>query len=162
MANNYRHVRGDHNPTPFLTKTGIDYFIGDLLYVDTADGNTVKPAGSYTWDTNLATTQASFHDLFAGVSNQAALAAQTGRRIVVSTKGVFKFPCAALGAALRAGSLVGLAKQSGNLLEPQKLASVATVDLAVGRLAEDAAAGATNLLVEIIAVTTLDGHQAYA
>lgn len=149
MPNTYRHVRGNHQPTLFTTKTGIDYYIGDAVYVDTGDSNTIKPAGSFTWDTNLATTQESFVDVFAGVMCQAALAAQAGRKLVVATKGVFRFDCAALGAAKRAGTLFGMAKQTGNLLEPQKVAEVATNDLAVGRLAEDAPSGATEVLIEI-------------
>lgn len=162
MSNNYRHVRGDHNPQPFLSKTGILYEIGDLLYLDPADGNTVKPAGSFTWDTNLATTQETFHDTFWGVSNQCALAAQTGRQLVGSTTGAFRYPCAALGGALAAGTLFGPAKQSGNLLEPQKVVQVATEDLACGRLVENAPAGATSVLIEIVSSVMLGGQQAIA
>lgn len=159
MANTYRHVRDEHTPTLFTTKAGVAIEIGDALYVDTADGNTVKPAGSFTWDTNLATTQESFVDVFAGVSNQAFLSTQTARQINVSQTGVFRFPCAALGAAKRAGTMIGLAKQSGSLLEPQKVAEVATNDLAIGRLAEDAASGATEVLVRITAAVQFGGVQ---
>ena len=162
MSNNYRHVRGEHNPTPFLTKTGLAYEIGDLMYLDPADGDTVKPAANIAWDTSLAVTQETFQDTFFGVCNQAALAAQTARKLVASTTGVHRYPCAALGAALEAGTLFGVAKQTGDFLENQKVVAVATADLAIGRLAENAPAGATSVLIEIVSSVTLGGAQAIA
>lgn len=160
MPNVDRWVRGEDNETLFTTKTGIDYFIGDLLYVDTGDGNTVKPAGSFVWDTNLATSQETFIDTFAGVSCNAVLAAQTARKLRTSTTGVWRFDCAALASATRAGTPVGPAKQSGNLLEPQKVAVVATTDLAIGVLDEDAPVGATSVLVRIKSAVLEKGVQA--
>lgn len=140
-------VRDDHQPIVCLSKTGIDYFIGDFLYMDVADNNTVKPAGSFTWNTNLATTQPLFKAVFTGICNMRILAAQTGRNVVVSTAGVFRYPCAALGAALAQGAFLGPDKAAGNNLLPQQLVSVANKSLAIAQLVENAPVGATSLLV---------------
>lgn len=42
---------------------------GDMLYLDTDD---VKPASSYTWDTNLATTQGTFAEKFIGIAAESS------------------------------------------------------------------------------------------
>lgn len=135
-----------------MWKAAIAVAPGDLVYRDVADGYD-KPAGSFTWDTNLATTQPEFKAVFRGVSMARRFASQTtdGGRTDgnILTTGEFRYPCAALGGAQVVGALVGPAKQSGNLLEPQKVAIVATAALAIGVLTEDAATGATFLTFKI-------------
>lgn len=152
-------VRDEFNPVIHTTKTGIDYFKYDLLYVDTSDSNTVKPAGSFTWDTNLATTQPEFKAVFAGVALYRILAAQAGRKIEVGTCGVYRYPCAALGSALRAGIYIGPDKAAGNALLPQQVVNVATKSLAIGQLAEDAKVGATDVMVRIVSTVQTSGVQ---
>ena len=69
--------------------------------------------------------------------------------------GAFTFPCNALGAAvpISATSFVTLAKQTGNLLEPQKVVPTTNPALAIGKLTRDAAAGAVELTFELIVAT---------
>lgn len=163
MANTFRHVRDNIQSVLHTSKTGIAYEIGDLVYQDTADGNLIKPAASLSWTTDLATTQLAFHGKFAGVLNDAVQSTMAGKSVTVSTSGVFRFDCAALGAALPAGTFIGPAANAGNTaLENQKVASVTTAGRAIGRLAEDAPAGATSLKVRIISTVQYSGPVAVA
>jgi hypothetical protein len=131
-----------------------------MVYQD-ATTKKILPAASFTWDTNLATTQDSFIDVFAGIANQTRLAGQTDTpEVTVITKGLVEMPCAALGAALAPGILFGPAKQSGNALENDVVVVVATEDLAVGRLARPAAAGDTAVWLNITGAVTQGGVQA--
>jgi len=110
------------------------------------------PASDTPWDTNLATTQEAFHDAFLGVANQRGQSADTDS-IQVGTNGVYEFDCAS--ASFNVGDLVGPAKQSGNLLEDQKVVAVATANLAIGRVAK-AGTSVTKVLVRIFS-TLMDG-----
>lgn len=131
----------------------------DLLYQD-ATTKKLLPADSYTWDTNIATTQGTFKDQFAGIATQQRLAAQTDTPdMPLATGGVFLCDCAALGAASPAGTYWGPAKQSGNLLEPQKMVVVANATLAIARQVEDAASGATQVVLEFTSSIYADGVQ---
>lgn len=113
---------------------------------------TPYPASDQPWDTNLATTQEAFHDAFLGVSEQEVNAGTPRPRI--NTAGVHEFDCASGTWAI--GALVGPAKQSGNLLEDQKVASVATANLAIGRVAVPVLSASTKVLVKIMS-TIMDG-----
>lgn len=140
-------------------KAAIAVNCGDLVYRDSADGYD-KPAGSFAFTTDLATTQANFKPAFRGVSTVRRSAAQLtdGTQATdgpVLGTGEFTFPCAALGSAAVVSntSFVTLAKQSGSLLEPQKVVLTATASLAIGKLTRDAAVGATELTFELIVPT---------
>src|SRR5262245_13113701 len=64
---------------------------GYIVYQDSSTKK-ILPAASYTWDTNIATTQASFHDVFAGVAYERRRADQTDtNEIEIQTAGVFEF-----------------------------------------------------------------------
>ena len=110
---------------------------GDLVGV--SSGTLVK-ASDTTWDTNLATTQPAFALLFAGVAMQDKDADENvfghGGTLVlklrVATGGVFRFACSA--GTYTVGQYVGPAKQSGDLLENQTLAGVASEGLAIGKV----------------------------
>jgi hypothetical protein len=91
---------------------------GDLIFRNGSGYD--APAATVTWDTDLATTQETFHDTFRGIA----------------------------------------AKQTGDLLENQKVVVVATANLAIGRVSEDAATGATSLKVEIEATLLTGGPRA--
>src|SRR5262245_26551848 len=133
-----RYVRGETDPViaPVLTAQAVAP--GDL--VGLSSGNVVR-AEDTAWDTNTATTQLAFAALFLGVSGQRK-SANVARvdangednRIRVDASGVFEFDCAAANFAV--GDLVGPAKATGNALESQKVAAVATENLAVGRVVE--------------------------
>lgn len=115
------------------------------------------PASDEPWDTNLATTQETFVDKFLGCAAQRGLSAETDP-LRINTRGVHEFDCAS--AAFALGALVGPAKQSGNLLEDQKVVAVATVDLAIGRVAKAEPAAVTKVLVEVFSSVMEGGVQA--
>lgn len=128
--------------TPYLLKSGTAVVKGDLLYADFADDNRVKPAGSLTWNSTLLQTQTDFALRFVGVSDQDydgttfttapnAYGLQTGE-VMVREDGVFEMDCAS--ATFRSRTLVGPAKQSGNLLEPQKVVQTGTEVSSIGRV----------------------------
>lgn len=134
-----------------VMKGGIAADLGDFLFRDTGD-NYDKPATSYTGATDHATTQISFKAVFIGVNQVKRLAIQTadstrsesGAGACVS--GEFIHPCSALGAAAYRGAYVGPAQGvSTTTLSSNTLEIVATVNKAIGRLAEDAPVGATSL-----------------
>jgi len=143
-------IRTTSAPTPASTMINT----GDLLWLNSG---VATPANAFTWDTNLATTQPEFRLLFLGVANEDKPASDASTRsIQIVTEGIFKYPCAALGGALHIGGFVGPAKDANNnSLADQILASVATYDLSVGTLYEEAATGATSLTVWIVSYLAL-------
>jgi len=149
-----RYVRGDTRvvTAPVLTAQAVA--VGDI--VGLSSGNVVR-AEDTAWDTNLATTQTAFALLFLGASLQrktAAVARVDGNSedniIVVAADGIHEFDCAS--ATFAVGDLVGPAKQSGNLLESQKVAAVASEAYAIGRVAE-AGASITKVKVKLLSKT---------
>lgn len=149
MATSY--VRGETCPiiAPVATATAVA--IGDLVGI--SSGNVVR-AEDVAWDTDLATTQTAFVNIFLGVSAQRKVANVArvdangqDNRIRVDSEGIFEFDCAS--ASFAVGALVGPAKQTGNALESQKVVSVATEGLAIGRVAE-ATSSATKVKVKIL------------
>lgn len=143
---------GNYDQTTPVWKGSVAVNPRDLIYRDTATGYDM-PAGSFTWNTDLATTQDDFKAVFRGVSMAKRLASQTtdGGMTdgMIMESGEFVFPCAALGSAAVVGDYVGPAKQSGNLLEPQKVAIASAVAGAIGVVTRDAAIGATWLYFKI-------------
>ena len=127
---------------------------GDI--VGLSSGN-VKNAADTTWNTDLATTQTDFVKTFAGVAMEDSQVGETAE-ILVRTEGVFEFECAA--ATFAVGALVGPAKQTGNYLESQKVVAVATIDLAIGRVAKSYTANTTKVLVKLF--STVHGYRAKA
>ena len=75
---------------PVDTATVIE--IGDLLFYDGSDDE-VKPLSDFTWDTNLATTQANLKGSFAGVAMSRSRSGDTDD-VRVAIKGIADFPCA--------------------------------------------------------------------
>lgn len=140
---------------PVVTKavaTATVIYRGDLIATVTS-GGAPYAAGDHVWNTNLSTTQNEFHNLFLGVSADRSRSGDIDV-IKVNTRGVFEFDCAA--ATFEIGDIVGPAKQSGNLLEPQKVVSVATANLAIGRVARRYGSNTTTVLVKIES-TRMDG-----
>lgn len=144
-------------------KAALAVNVGDLIFADTADANAAgdpydKPAGSVTWTTDLLTTQRLFTPLFRGVSAVRRIAGQTAAGDQVTDGGIlatgeFTFACAALGAAALKGALVGIAKASGNALDPQKVLVTTDPTIAIGKLTRFAAVGATRLTFELLTPT---------
>jgi hypothetical protein len=99
------------------------FAIGDLCYWDDS-AKLAKPASSFTWDTNIATTQAEFADVFLGVCLDAKTASD-GKvllRFDKSPLSAFDFTIAA-GTAYKIGQGFGPAKASGNALLANKVAA---------------------------------------
>lgn len=121
-----------------------------------ADDGTFYKASEQAWDTDLATTQAAFVAKFLGSSAQDKVADEwvygnagvDESNVRVNTGGVVPFTAAA-GTYLM-GSLVGPAKQSGNLLENQKVALVATENLAIGRVRQGFGVNPSVVYVELL------------
>jgi hypothetical protein len=58
MADVYRYRYGDTSPIAVAYKSGTAIELGDLCFLDSADGYTAKPAGSFTWVAATATPSA--------------------------------------------------------------------------------------------------------
>lgn len=147
MANVQRHRYGEPNVevVPVASATAIS--IGDLLWYDASD-DTAKPASSYTWNTDLATTQGTFKDVFCGVALSAHVANDTKVTTVrVATAGVHEFDCAS--ATFDLGTFIGPAKQTGDLLEAQKVVAVANATLAIAKPSRVVGTAATKVHVRI-------------
>ena len=113
MANTMRWRYGETNPVvlPVASSTVIE--IGDLVYFEHDDqaGRRRHLGGQ------LAATQESFHDKFAGVAMQASRNGDT-QEIRVATTGVFEFGCAS--ATFEVGTRIGVDDNAGGtaLVEP--------------------------------------------
>ncbi len=116
------------------------------------------PASDEPWGASLAATQEAFHDSFLGVSSQKSAVLDVDP-ITVNTRGVHEFTCAS--ASFVNGALVGPAKQTGNLLEDQKVVAVATENLAIGRVVGHHSS-VTKVTVEVFGVKNHSGVQVMA
>lgn len=146
-----RYIRGETSPAFVTVATAQSCVAGDLVGMST--GTLVK-ASETTWDTNLATTQAAFVLLFAGVAAQRKDATvarvhgnSTDNLVRVDPEGTWEFDCAS--ASFAVGDLVGPAKASGNALEDQKVAAAGSESVAIGRVVE-ATSSATRVKVKIL------------
>lgn len=155
MGNVNRYRYGEENPVLATVAEAKVVAIGNIVGMSS---NTIVNASDTTWDTDLATTQEAFHDIFLGVSKQASDNAHSDD-LRVSPEGTFEFDCAE--ASFNIGDLVGLAKASGDALEDQKVVAVATENLAIGKVAEKATT-ATKVKVRIFSTLMLGGCQAIA
>lgn len=139
---------------------------GDLVFQDTADLNASnvpydKPAGSLTWTGALLGTQQAFRPLFRGVSTVRRTTLQTtaGDQVTdggILASGEFTFPCAALAAAYIVGTLVTVAKASGNAIDPKKVVPTTDPSIAIGKLTVPAISGDTQLTFELQPATFAD------
>ena len=122
--------------------------VGDLV----ANQSGATPAASFTWDTDLATTQTAFAAAFLGVAASRSRAASTDARdlsVLVDQTGVIECDCTS--ANYTVGQLVGPAKDTGNNLK-QAVVGVATKALAIGRVLE---AGTSLTRVKIALLNTI-------
>jgi hypothetical protein len=135
MAITYNY--GTTNPVvaPVATATAVS--VGDLCAIV---GGNVVPAGSFTWDTDLATTQENFAEAFLGASGQFKKADvstvygnSVANEIRIDCSGIYE--ATYTGVALVVGDFVGPAN-SGNNLVSQSLVKVATKALAIGSVVE--------------------------
>lgn len=146
MTSKQRHVYGDPKvrPMPVLAASVID--IGDMCWFD-ASNNVVKRASDYTWDTNLATTQGTFKDVYCGVARSAKRSTDPAGTIQLDTSGVFRMDCAS--AAFDLGVFLGPADSGSSTLENQKLVAVANATLAVGKPAVQYSSAVTEIYASL-------------
>lgn len=128
--------------------SGSTIAVGDLVFLDVGAGNVVKSAADFTWDTNIATTQAGFANVFVGVALDAhvpAAGAIITFRVDVSPDSFYAYTCTSETHVI--GDTFGPAKASGNALLPQQLVkATATSSIARGR--EQNASAATSVIVQ--------------
>jgi len=154
-----RHVRGPQILLRCKVESATVIKRGDLLYFYTSSNvRYVKPASSFTWDTNILTTQKAFKLVFAGVAQDGSDALQT-KDIVVdgSPHAQFRFDCAA--AMFTQGACVAPAKQSGaDLLMDQTVVAVSgQADACIARVAENyRSANVTKVVVTNLASIMYD------
>lgn len=148
-----RYIRGETNPVFVTVATAKAVSTGALVGMSS---DTLVNASDTAWVDTIATAQATFKALFLGVAAQdkvANVARVHGNSddnvIRVATSGIWEFDCAS--ATFAVGDLVGPAKASGNAVEDEKVAAVATESLAIGRVVESAAS-ATKVKVQILSV----------
>lgn len=139
-----RFRSGQMKLVPFQVASATVIEPGDMVFVySTLDQ--VKAAGDFTWDTNIATTQAGFVNVFAGIAYTGSASGETDDVLVdVSSNSIYEYPCAS--ATFKTGAPVGPAKQSGNLLEPQKVVEAVGTS-SCGRTVEPKSSAATSIRV---------------
>ena len=147
-----RIVREDPNPVQVYAKASTAIEPGDMLWLNN-DGH-AEPARTFPWTTNLATTQANFHQRFLGISMDKRLASQTTPGLInVATRGRYRVLSSTDANARNVGTLYGPGKAAGNNLESQVCAVVGTANLAVGVLAKPK--DANDAVVEIEVVSSI-------
>lgn len=134
------YIREEANQciVPVLTATAVN--IGDIVG-DDGSGNALPASSASFWNTDLATSQTGFATALVGHSYQykAALSNQVyganqANTLGVSSSGVYEADCAAT--TFKVGDYVGMAKDTGNNLLAQTVASVPTLARAVGVVVE--------------------------
>jgi len=142
MANRLRYRSGPVELHRLRVDSGTVIEAGDLVFLDTDD---VKPASDFTWDTDLATTQAAFAAEFLGVAHQASAAGETDDISVdLSPHSVYEFDVAA--GTFEVGDALGPDEGSSDL-QDQQLEAVGSAALGIARAAEYKAASSSKLRV---------------
>jgi hypothetical protein len=115
---------------------------GDMVFLDSDD---VKPASDFTWDTDLATTQAAFAASFLGIAHQQSAAGDTDDVSVdLSPLAVYEFDVNA--ATYEVGDPLGPDENSSALMD-QQLEAVGSAALGIARAVEYKAASSALLRV---------------
>lgn len=92
MANNLRYRHGPQLLVDCAVDSTTVIEAGDMVYLDTDD---VKPATSFTFTTNVATTQANFAAVFVGIANAQSRNGDTDDIAVdISNLSVYEMACA--------------------------------------------------------------------
>ncbi len=142
MSNQLRFRSGHVHLHKLRVDSGTVIEAGDLVFLDSDD---VKPASDFTWDTDLATTQASFAASFLGVAHQQSDDGDTEDVSVdLSSCGIYEFDVDA--ATCEVGDIFGPDELASSLMD-QQLEAVASAGLGIARAAEYKAASASTLRV---------------
>lgn len=144
MANAYTYRHSGRTPVKFAVDSSTVIEIGDAVYLDTDD---VKPASSFTWNTNLATTQGDFAAKFVGIAMESSASGQTSDiNVDVSSTSVYEVACTS--DTYEVGAPLGLAKDTGNNLLDQTWED-ATGTSAVARVYKRVTSAATKVEVTV-------------
>lgn len=144
MSDNFRYRHGDTRPVMMAVDSSTVIEVGDLVYLDTDDA---KPASSQADQSSEIANQRLFAANFLGVSASRSKNGETAD-IQILTAGVFEFPCPS--GTFEVGDLLGVDEaSSGTALEDQQVASVATEDLAIGKVQQTVSSAATLVRIEI-------------
>ena len=144
MSNKMRWRYGDTNPVVAAVDLMSDVEIGDLVFLNTDDA---RPASYQADQGSESDNQTLFAEKFLGVAMQQSRSGDT-TPIRIATTGVFEFDCEA--GTFELGGLIGASENSaGNGLLDQSVESVATPDLAIGRVAKREAVSSSKVLVDI-------------
>jgi hypothetical protein len=87
--------------------------VGDMLWLDTS---AAEPAADFTWDTNLATTQASFVNAFLGIAVEAKAVTGSNQRVLVDISPFSTYYMTCTSETHEIGDTLGPKKASGNAL----------------------------------------------
>lgn len=143
MGNVSRYRYGNEETEQFAVASATVIEAGDMVAWD-ASNNVCYPASAQTWDTNLATTQGNFADLFLGIALDASPNGSTAK-ISVALIGVFEMAQAS--ATLDFGAAVSPAQNGTEeeLLDQTVVASTPRI----GKAACDYASAATSVRIRI-------------
>jgi len=131
MANHLRFRSGPVQLIKASVDSGSAIEPGDLLYLDSG---TARPASEFTWDTDLATTQAAFADAFLGIAHERSEVGETEPISVdISPQAIYEFDLDASSYTL--GDLLGPDEATSTLMT-QQLEAVGTTARAIARLVE--------------------------
>lgn len=118
---------------------------GDLVYFDTST-HQVKNAAAFTWDTNLATTQAAFAEVFLGIAEEASASGETDPiSINVSRDAVYEIDC--VSGTYHLDDAFGPDEDSGSVMFDQKL-ETATEAASIARCVKEMSAAGTRVYVK--------------
>lgn len=153
-----RHRYNEPNPINILAQASTAINIGDICIIAT---NNATNAGNLTAGANTnASVQLAIHTNFVGVSMDQRLSGNaTAGNILVGTTGVWEFDCLdevakPLGTFYGVGLLTGGTNQASQIVQ-----SVATANLAIGKVAMHKVANATTVRLEILSSVTRIGMQ---
>jgi len=162
MADTMRWRYGDTHPVVMAVDVATVIEIGDVVHLNTNDAlpassiNDIGGAGPV----NLAAAQELLHDAFLGIAMQRSRVGDT-TPIRIATRGVFELDAAST--TFEVGDLVGTDDDSAaTALENQKVITVATENLAVGRVARSVTSADSRVFVEIVGTITHGGPQVAA
>ncbi|TWT63217.1 hypothetical protein [Rubinisphaera italica] len=131
MGNQLRFRSGQVQLVKVRVDSGSVISVGDLVYLD---GDDAKPGSSFAWDTDLATTQAAFAEVFLGVAHQPSAAGETEAISVdVSPFSVYEFDVQT--GTYELGDVLG-PDEGSSTLQSQQLESVGSAGLGIARAME--------------------------
>jgi hypothetical protein len=147
VANTFTFRHGQRRPLnlPVLSASVIE--INDMLFLATT---TVKAAADFTWNTDLATTQAGFADVFVGIAMHKSASGDTANVDVdVSPDSLYEYACNS--ATYAPGATLGPDKAAGNALLSQTL-EAAVAASSVAKAMQNYSSATTSLLVSFASV----------